>query len=266
MPKKPKNQPFMKIIFLIILLSFVFFIVFGSLTGFKTRILTPKNAAENFIIKEQRFVSIDNSTLVRMKTPAVNSEGKGVVTELAVEAMPGSGRALVDIDNLLFWADTQQSIRIARYVAGNISKINISNYDLVYTIHADASLIGGPSAGAAIAIATISALEGRPLNESVMITGTIKEDGSIGKVGEVFEKSVAVKEANATLFLVPSGQSINSVNKVTKECKKYGLMEICTIEQTSQEMPLNENNENTGIRIIEVENISEALSYFINIK
>ena len=246
--------------FLMFMLSIILVLIVLNAMQYNIFSATPRNLSnETLIIKEQRFVSIDNSTLIKMKLPAVNAEGKGVLTELRVEAMPGSGRALVDIDNLLFWADTQQSIRIARQVAGNVSEINILNYDLIYTIYANASLIGGPSAGAALAIATIAALEGEPLNESVMITGTINENGIIGKVGDIFEKSQAAKAANATLFLVPLGQASSpSTFKTTKECKTYGLIEICTTEQVAENM-----TENAGIKIVEVKNIKEALHYFI---
>ena len=47
------------------------------------------------------FVSTNNITFVSMKVPAIDAQGKGVSTLLVVEAMPGTGRTLVDIDNLV---------------------------------------------------------------------------------------------------------------------------------------------------------------------
>ena len=49
-------------------------------------------------------------------------------------------------------------------------------------------LIGGPSAGAAIAVATVAAIEGKNVSKDAVITGTIEEGGYIGEVGGVFEK------------------------------------------------------------------------------
>ena len=49
-------------------------------------------------------------------------------------------------------------------------------------------LIGGPSAGAAIAVATVAAIEGKNVSKDAVITGTIEEGGYIGEVGAVFEK------------------------------------------------------------------------------
>ena len=66
--------------------------------------------------------------------PAVDSEGNGVATILDVQVLEGSGRALANIDKLLFWTDTQNSIRTARSVAEQVTKKDMTKYDLVYTI------------------------------------------------------------------------------------------------------------------------------------
>jgi len=142
-----------------------------------------------------------------MKLPAVDINNSGVVTTLRVTAKPGTGKTLVDIEGLLFWADTQQSIRVARQVAANITGVDINKYDLIYSIKAQASLIGGPSAGSALTIATIAALEGKKPSEAVMMTGTINHDGTIGPVSEILEKAKAAKQAGASMLLVPLLQS-----------------------------------------------------------
>src|SRR3990170_6224392 len=116
--------------------------------------------------------------------PAVDDEGNGLVTPLKVEVRAGNGRILTNIDKLLFWVDTQFSIRTAKSVAEDYTRINTSKFDLIYTIESsEATVIGGPSAGAALTVATIAALQNKSLNPNVMITGTIELDGSIGKVG-----------------------------------------------------------------------------------
>lgn len=198
---------------------------------------------------------------IEMKLPAVDAEGKGVTTALRVEAREGNGKTLVDIDNVLFWADTQQSIRIASLVAQNITNKKIDNFDLTYSVEANASVIGGPSAGAALAIATIAALENKKPREDVMITGTINHDGSIGPVSGILEKAEAAKKANATIFLVPLLQSRDIVYETSKHCEKFGLTEICTTETKPKRIDVS--NE-TGITIQEVETIQDAMKYFFD--
>lgn len=208
-----------------------------------------------------RFISVGNATLVSMYVPAVDAEGNGVATTLFVEAMPGSGRVLLDIDNLLFWADTEHSIRVARLVAANVTGLDIEKYDLIYNIHANASLIGGESAGAALAVATVAALQNKSLDPSVMITGKVNHDGTIGPVMGILEKAKAAAAVNATTFLVPLLQSRDVTYETRKHCEKFGYTEICTIEQIPKKVKVGEQ---AGITVKEVETIQEALRYFLS--
>ncbi len=191
--------------------------------------------------------------------PAVDSDGNGVTTSLDVQLLEGSGRALANIDKLLFWTDTQNSIRTARAVSEAITGKDMSQYDLVYTIRANASVIEGPSAGAALTIATISALERHSLNSSVMITGTINNDGTIGPVGEIVQKAKAAKSIGAEIFLVPMTQSTEVKYSSQKNCERVGWSEICTIEQVPERVHVESE---AGIDVIEVGTVEEAMKYF----
>ncbi|MFH1501401.1 MAG: S16 family serine protease [archaeon] len=205
------------------------------------------------------FLQVGESTFISMVLPAVDSEGNGVTTLLNVEASPGKGRTLTEIDNLLFWADTQHSIRIARLVANDTSRKDVGLYDLIYSVEADASVVGGPSAGAALAIATIAAIEGKELRNDVMITGAINRDGTLGPVSEVYAKAKASADAGAKILLVPLLQSRDVIYTTEESCEIFGTNEICTTETRPQKINLTEE---TGIQVIEVGNVGEALKYF----
>ena len=71
---------------------------------------------------------------VTIYIPAVDQYGNGVATKLKVEALSGKGKVLVDINQILFWIDTQQSIQIAKKVAQDYTKLDLSKYDLIYSI------------------------------------------------------------------------------------------------------------------------------------
>ena len=205
------------------------------------------------------FFKNGNSTIVSIKVPAVSSDGEGAVVLLTVEAVKGTGKTLVDIDSLLFLADTQHSIRMARLIAGNVSGKNLSEFDLIYSVKADASIIGGPSAGSALAIVTVFALNGEDPREDVAITGTINHDGTIGPVESILEKAEASKKANATIFLVPLLQGKDVVYDTQKYCHKFGTSEVCTMESVPREVDIAKE---TGVIVREVKNIKEALEYF----
>ncbi|MEM4500440.1 MAG: S16 family serine protease [Candidatus Woesearchaeota archaeon] len=201
-----------------------------------------------------------NTTYIKLYIPAVDAHGDGVLTLLKVFVTPGEGRTLVDIDQLLFWIDTQQSIQLAKKVAQEITNVDLSKYDIVYTIEEiNATIIEGPSAGAALVIATVAAIQGKELRNDVMITGTINPDGSIGQVGGILAKAKAAKEAGAKIFLVPKGQG-TQVNYVPKEeCEKINYFTFCRITYKREVVNVGEF---VGIKIIEVSNIREALKYF----
>jgi uncharacterized protein len=196
---------------------------------------------------------------VSLKVPAVDDDGKGVSTTLIVEMQPGSGGTLVDVNQLLFWTDTQSSIRTAKAVAEQYANVDISNIDLTYRIETNASAIGGPSAGAAIVIATISVLQGKSMDPHVMITGTINPDGTIGQVGGIEEKAKAAKDAGATMFLVPEGQSVDISSAPSQVCRMYGLIRYCKTDYATIE---NDIGKTVGISVAEVSNVQEALKYF----
>ena len=248
--KKKRKLGVLNIVLIILVLVLLVSNILSSFLG--------KNADKENVIKQAFFLS-NNSTKISMYLPAVDIEGKGVNTILTVEATSGTGRTLTDIDNLLFWADTQHSIRMARKVAENITGKNMINYDIIYTIQAAASLIGGPSAGSALTLASIAALENKKLKENVMITGSINHDGTIGPVSSILEKAKASKDAGATLFLVPLLQGEGFFYEIIEHCEVFGNTEICTTETRPRRIDISGE---IGIEVIEVESIKQAMDYF----
>ena len=199
------------------------------------------------------------STFATIGVPAVDEQGNGVVTTLSVQVNPGSGKILTDIDKLFFWVDTQNSIKTATKVAQDATKTDLSRYDIVYTVRANASVIEGGSAGAALTLVTIAALKNKTLNNSVMITGTINEDGRIGPIGEVVAKAIAAKDIGAKLFLVPQGQGSSRIYKPERKCYTESDIQVCETKTTSEKISIAED---IGIEVREVRDIKEAMKYF----
>ena len=256
-----KEKSFRFIALAIAVIIFIF-IVLGmvSVTLQYSRNAGESNGTGYNVEFSSRFILRDNATKVSMKLPAVDSEGNGVVTLLSVEATKGTGRTLVDIENVLFWADTQHSIRRARLVAGNITAKNLNDYDFVYSVSAkNASVIGGPSAGAALAVATISAIEGKKVKDDVMITGTINHDGTLGPVSGILEKAKAAKSGGASIFIVPLLQSGDVVYETEEYCENFGSAEVCTTETRPKKVNVAEE---AGLEVIEVSSIQDALEHF----
>lgn len=206
----------------------------------------------------QNYLNKSKATII--KVPAVDKDGNGVMARLSVEASSGAGRTLVDINQITFWTDTQNSIRTAKYVAENLTGIDLSNYDIVYSIQANASAIEGPSAGAAMGVATVLELENKTSRNDISITGTLDEYGNIGQVSGIIEKAKAAKDEGMNLFLVPRGQRMYTSYVQEKKCETYIFTTICKTETIPKTFDVEKQ---VGIEVKEVKNIQEALKYFI---
>lgn len=78
-------------------------------------------------------------------------------------------------------------------------------YSLPFGVHINVGNIGGPSAGLALTLGLVDLLSNGDLTggHRVAATGTIDTLGTVGDVGGVAQKTVAVQRAGAQLFLVP---------------------------------------------------------------
>jgi predicted S18 family serine protease len=252
----------MKIIIAILICILIFFIAYTFISNFMISTETnieKKSYTEEFVLEPEQIFYVNDSSVTTIRVPAVDKNGNGVIATLSVDAKPGIGRTLVDINQILFWVDTQDSMRTAKIVAQDVTGIDLSEYDIIYSIQANASAIEGPSAGAAMGIATILELENRTFNEDVTITGTLNEKGEIGKVSGILAKAEAAEASGMNLVIVPVGQKTYTVYSEEKSCEDYLLTKICRTVTKPENVDVEET---VGIKVVEASNIQEALKYF----
>ncbi|MCK5233437.1 MAG: hypothetical protein KAJ91_01335 [Candidatus Aenigmarchaeota archaeon] len=193
-----------------------------------------------------------------MRLPAVTRNNTGVFAEVGVVAKPGTGKIFITLSNVLSTSDVGQSARMAALLASNHTGIDVDKTDFFFELSADATLLEGPSAGAAFTVAAVAALLNRSVNPEVMMTGTINHDGTIGPAGKILEKSKAAKDGGATLMLVPIGAS-TEVNYTSEDiCKVWGRTEYCFPELKTEVIDISEVS---GIRVVEVSNLDEAVGF-----
>ena len=74
----------------------------------------------------------------------------------------------------------------------------------------------------------------------VVATGTINEDGSVGPIGALEQKAVAVKDAGGTLFLVPAGQSETEMKAARAAAgSSVTIVQVGTIEEALVQLGKN---------------------------
>ena len=165
----------------------------------------------------------------------------GSKATLTLEIQQGQGRVLLETTPLTK-ADTQVSTKFAQQVACSTTNVNCNVLDFIYTIASPAPIIGGPSAGASMAVLTLASLEGVDLEKDVTLTGTINSGGIIGPVGGVKEKIDVAIEEGMNLVLIPLGTRSVERDNATIDLVVYG--------------------EEKGIEVREVGTLEEAYAYF----
>ena len=204
---------------------------------------------------------------VTMYAPAVaqtDSGYVGVISTITVTIQDnGNGRVFVDTLPLT-QIDMQGSARLAVKVASafvkndNTTSIDPSQYDYFFVVRTSSPVIGGPSAGAVMTVATIALLENWTIDNSTVMTGMIDPDGSIGPIGGIPYKIDAANSVGARRFLIPKGQ-MEYTETVTETTVSNGWTQIVThpVTRNVSEYAMT----NYGIEVAEVEDVNDALLY-----
>jgi len=200
---------------------------------------------------------------VYLLLPAVDDNGNGRLADLLVELKPGTGKAFIAFqdDTPLLAPETQESLKIAMELGKLYATRDTSKYDLLYTMNAPSAIVGGKSAGAAVAVATVALLQGTMLRGDTLITGGVDEHGNVTPVGGVLEKARAVKQAGFRKLIVPRGERTASV--VKQDCRTQtvsgGSYQKCTATTVQVDIATE-----VGIEITEVDNVQQAVKELRN--
>jgi uncharacterized protein len=181
----------------------------------------------------------------------------GVLLNATVIVTEGNGHVFVDTQPYT-QVDLQGSARISTLVASEITGIDPSKYDFYYIIEVTSPIIGGPSAGAALTVATIAEIENWQLIDGVVMTGMINPDGSIGPVGGIPYKLDAAAQQGASLFIVPEGQT----NVVITESDVVHRGPFVLIEEKPINVDVIEQGKKQNVEVVEAVNIEEAVQLF----
>ncbi len=163
---------------------------------------------------------------------AVDENDRGHVIGLEVVVKEGKSNLFINVANVVVDETLQSSAQTAIHVARDVTKTSLINKDILINIKSEEPgqnlIISGGSAGAAMTLAAMAAMQGKTLRKDVLITGTINFDHTIGRIGAVRAKALAAKEKGAVLFLVPQEQK-NEVGEIGIEVR-----EVKTIEDAAR--------------------------------
>lgn len=96
----------------------------------------------------------------------------------------------------------KDSVFNAASVIRKLTGIDIKDYDIHVNVIGGGN-IDGPSAGAAITLCIISALQNKPLRQDIAVTGEISLRGKIKPVGGIFEKVYGARRRGINTVFIP---------------------------------------------------------------
>lgn len=202
--------------------------------------------------------ALGNGVTIPLVADITSDNGEtGAYINAQVIVTNGTGHVFVDT-NPYTQVDLQGSARIAASVASDVLGVDEKSYDFYYIIEIDSPMIGGPSAGGVLTVATIAAMNNWSIKPGVAMTGMIDPDATIGPVGGIPFKLEAAASHNTVLFLVPQGQlTVYTANVTTVRQGPFIRM-----HSTEEAVDLSQLGKKLHVTVKEVSTIQEAVLEF----
>ena len=179
-------------------------------------------------------------------------KGKAFPVNVTVEVREGLGYIkIVGVRyDRIFYESIKNAVYEASWILGKIPFEH--NFTVYVSPRHEVSYLSGTSLSLAVYVATLSAFTGLEYNKSIILTGTINPDSTVGFVGYVGEKAVGAEKYNYSTFLYPSLQDKDY--KVVKETIHMGPYVF--LSHAVEVKPVEFNI--TSIKLIQVSNGLDA--------
>jgi PDZ domain-containing protein len=163
----------------------------------------PTRSACDVLEVGDTIVAIDGEPTPLLEDIGAQTAGRKAGDVVSVTVRPYQQTTTVEREIELISSPDDPTRAIVGFMPADTRSV-----DLPFEVDIDTSRIGGPSAGLAFTLALIEELNPASLTGGALVaaTGTINEDGSVGAIGALRQKTVAVLRAGGDVFLVPASQ------------------------------------------------------------
>jgi hypothetical protein len=133
---------------------------------------------------------------------------RGRIVSLQISNVPGN-RVYMDVTGITYQPSIQSTMLVSRYHAIKMVGAGL-NDGFVVKVDAPESweYVGGTSSGLATTAGMIASHERWKYDRRVVLTGAVREDGSVGPVKHIREKAIAAREHGYETLVVPAGQGV----------------------------------------------------------
>ena len=151
----------------------------------------------------------------------------GSVLELEAVAFPAQEKGKGHLRfNETAGSMAKDSVFNATSVLRRLTGKEVRDYDIHVNV-VGGGRIDGPSAGAAILICLISAIENWPIYQNVAMTGEISIQGKVKPIGGVYEKIYGAKQAGITKVLIP----IENAADIPENLRGIEIVPVATVDE-----------------------------------
>jgi len=197
----------------------------------KTLKVTPEVVREYLGKHIFEHTSKQEKSNVGVVTGLAYTQFGGDILPIEVNYFPGKGGLILTgkLGDVM-----KESATIAfDYVKANYDKFGIDktifeNNDVHIHVPEGATPKDGPSAGITLTTALISALTGKPVSESLGMTGEITLQGHVLPIGGLREKSISAARSQLKKILIPQ-ENIKDLDEIPEEVKK--VLEIKPVKE-----------------------------------
>ena len=173
-----------------------------------TKCDTPAPAAE-FLERGATITAVDGTPTPTLEDLGPLMEGRRPGEPVTVRFRPPRSESEKEATFRTFSTPAEPDRALIGFAAHDTYSVELPFRALI-----DTDAIGGPSAGLAFTLTLIDRLTEGSLTggRRVAVTGTIREDGTVGAIGGLRQKTVAVRQAGVRYFIVPTEQGDDGID------------------------------------------------------
>lgn len=195
--------------------------------------VSEERSVSNILADKERLVSINTTADLSMLDGYLLGKGGSLAT--SDSAAFGEGGTIGSIGEALDLVknDYDPSLYNSRIVVGFDQ-----NFEIFYA---------GDSAGVAIAMAALSRLRSKPVDNRIMVTGAVRQFGDVRPVGGIYEKGVAALEAGALALLMPVSNLGAMLSLPTEKIISVNVISLNRFEEAAALAGLNIGEKSSSI-------------------
>lgn len=226
-----------KIVFLLLVIGVMFQVGLMFDIPLKNNIITRVVNEPNLVyqpIKEYVNVSDPGTSAIVLGVGVFNTSNNGLLGEVIrinITLRDGTGLDFVDVSSSNFETDFQVTLSQIRTYVERFTASSLRNKDVLVTMDAGATTIGGQSASATMTVALIALVKRINITEDAVFTGVLEPNGRVGEIGELKKKTQIAAQAGLSKIIAPKTQCDEA-----DRTQNIEIVCVETIKQALEEM------------------------------